>query len=71
MLEKWLKLFLGEKVFSSMSGVIMAGAAGILGAVASGRTSKTDLIISAAAGIAGGFAGAGGRATGENKGESK
>ena len=65
MIEKWFKLFLGEKFASSLTGIAGGALTGAVTVAATGNLSKEALLIGAAGGAVAAMSGAGGRMTGE------
>ncbi len=65
MLPKLFKWLLGEKLASSLGGLVVGAAAGAGGAAMSGDVSTRALAIGAISGAFAALAGAGGRAKGE------
>lgn len=69
MLEKWLKHFFGEKILSSLMGILGGALSGVATVAATGNLDSSALITGAVGGAAAAVIGAGGRMTGENKGK--
>jgi hypothetical protein len=67
MLEKWIKKFLGEKIWSSLAGVLGGAISGIATVAATGNIEKSALITGAIGGASAAVIGAGGRIKGEKK----
>ncbi|EMS79205.1 hypothetical protein [Desulfotignum phosphitoxidans] len=67
MLEKWLKHFFGEKILSSLMGILGGALSGVATVAVTGNLDRSALVTGAVGGAAAAVIGAGGRITGENK----
>jgi hypothetical protein len=66
MVEKWLKLFLGKKGFSSLVGMFVGAASGLAVPLAQGKTDSGSLWTGAIIGVIAAITGAAGRGAGTN-----
>jgi hypothetical protein len=64
MVERWLRLFLGKKGFSSLVGMFVGAASGIAVPLAQGKTDSSALWTGAIIGVIAAITGAAGRGTG-------
>lgn len=67
MLEKWMKHFFGEKILSSLMGVLGGALSGVATVAVAGNLDSSALVTGAVGGAAAAVIGAGGRMTGEPK----